>query len=113
MSQACCASAQTFLTGHVRAGLAHRRKNTPTRKVHCRPMAAIAPAPNPAPAQRSDAEVRAEEAILAGDDSDGTIAGFTKREWSCIQTPARYLGNEIGAMHKDWDSAEVRFTMGE
>mmetsp|Transcript_11804 Transcript_11804/g.28601 ORF Transcript_11804/g.28601 Transcript_11804/m.28601 type:complete len:1155 (-) Transcript_11804:126-3590(-) len=74
--------------------------------------AVIAPAPERSvvPA-RSDAELRAEEALLAGDDSTGTIAGFTKREWSCIQTPARYLGNEFGAMHKDWDSAEVRFTM--
>lgn len=74
----------------------------------CRPMGAIAPSPLPS---RSDAEVRAEEALLAGDESDGTIAGFTKQEWACIQTPARYLGNEIGAIHKDWDSAEVRFTM--
>jgi hypothetical protein len=60
---------------------------------------------------RTDAERRAEEALLAGDESDGTIAGFTKLEWSCIQTPARYLGNEVGAVHKDWDDAEVRFTM--
>ena len=68
------------------------------------------PPPPPSPA-RTDAERRAEEALLAGDDSDGTIAGFTKLEWSCIQTPARYLGNEVGAVHKDWDSAQVRFTM--
>ena len=72
------------------------------------PRAAVAEPPGPS---RTDAEIRAEEAILAGDDSDGTIAGFTKLEWSCIQTPARYLGNEVGAVHKDWDSAEVRFTM--
>ena len=72
------------------------------------PRAAIADPPGPV---RGDAEKRAEEALLAGDDGDGTIAGFTKLEWSCIQTPARYLGNEIGAMYKDWDSAEVRFTM--
>ena len=67
-------------------------------------------APSPGPT-RTDAERRAEEALLAGDESDGTIAGFTKLEWSCIQTPARYLGNEVGAVHKDWDAAEVRFTM--
>ena len=59
----------------------------------------------------TDAEKRAEEAILAADDCDGTIAGFTKLEWSVIQAPARYLGNEIGSMHKPWDSAEVRFNM--
>jgi len=52
--------------------------------------------------------VRAEEALLAGDDTLGTIAGFTKFEWAAIQSPARYLGNEHGAIHKNWDEAEVR-----
>ncbi len=74
--------------------------------------AAIADPPSsPNTPARSDAELRAEQALLAGDDSDGTIAGFTKLEWSCIQTPARYLGNEIGAVHKPWTEAEVRFAM--
>ena len=79
------------------------------KRLTLRPAAVLTP-PTPSPA-RTDAERRAEEALLAGDDSDGTIAGFTKLEWSCIQTPARYLGNEVGARHKDWDSARVRFTM--
>ena len=83
-----------------------RNRIRDARPTPCR--AAVAEPPGPS---RTDAEMRAEEAILAGDDSDGTIAGFTKLEWSCIQTPARYLGNEIGAVHKDWEAAEVRFTM--
>jgi radical SAM family uncharacterized protein/radical SAM-linked protein len=28
-----------------------------------------------------------------------------------IHKPARYLGNELGAMHKDWDSATVRWVL--
>lgn len=120
MSPMTCANAQPFIVGRAAGPAPRRRPPSPATgaipplrpgggsRWRSGPLEAIAPAPVP---NRSDAEVRAEEAILAGDDSDGTIAGFTKLEWSCIQTPARYLGNEIGAMHKDWDSAEVRFTM--
>lgn len=85
-----------------------RRARLPAVQHPSRVQAAVA---SPAAPQRSDEEVRAEEALLARNEDDGTIAGFTKLEWSCVQTPARYLGNEIGAMHKDWDAAEVRFTM--
>lgn len=28
-----------------------------------------------------------------------------------IQQPTRYLGNEFGAVHKDWASARVRFSL--
>jgi hypothetical protein len=28
-----------------------------------------------------------------------------------VQMPARYLGNEFGAVHKPWDSADVRFAL--
>ncbi|UFP96068.1 TIGR03960 family B12-binding radical SAM protein [Gloeobacter morelensis] len=28
-----------------------------------------------------------------------------------IQTPARYLGNELGAFHKDWEAASVRWVL--
>jgi hypothetical protein len=28
-----------------------------------------------------------------------------------IHKPARYLGNELGAVHKDWDSATVRWVL--
>ena len=90
-----------------RAVSSNRTKN----RLALRPAAVLTPPPPPPSPARTDAERRAEEALLAGDDSDGTIAGFTKLEWSCIQTPARYLGNEVGAVHKDWDSAQVRFTM--
>ena len=85
--------------------------NRTKNRLALRPAAVLTPPPPPPSPARTDAERRAEEALLAGDDSDGTIAGFTKLEWSCIQTPARYLGNEVGAVHKDWDSAQVRFTM--
>lgn len=27
------------------------------------------------------------------------------------QSPARYLGNEFGAVHKPWNSAEIRFSL--
>ena len=31
---------------------------------------------------------------------------------SCrLQTPARYMGNEFGAVHKDWDAASIRFCL--
>ena len=91
---------------------AGKSSNRTRRESRLRPAAVVTPpsAPSPGPT-RTDAERRAEEALLAGDESDGTIAGFTKLEWSCIQTPARYLGNEVGARHKDWDDAQVRFTM--
>lgn len=41
----------------------------------------------------------------------GSIYGIPRREWLALQTPARYLGNEWGAIHKPWASASIRFTM--
>ena len=123
-SSAMPARARSFLAGSrasLRAVRAFASRSTivgrrvggvvvPRRAPAAAPFTRAAVADPPGPS-RSDAEVRAEEALLAGDDSDGTIAGFTKLEWSCIQTPARYLGNEIGAVHKPWEDAEVRFAM--
>eukprot|EP00959_Pyramimonas_sp_CCMP1952_P132436 2769229-Pyramimonas_sp.AAC.1 len=34
-----------------------------------------------------------------------------RSEWILLQTPARYLGNELGAVHKEWNSATVRFSL--
>ncbi len=28
-----------------------------------------------------------------------------------VQGPSRYLGNEVGAVHKPWDAASVRFCL--
>lgn len=47
------------------------------------------------------------------DDDDDLLAGFTKREWSAIHAPARYLGNEIGAAYdaERFARAELRCVM--
>ena len=62
---------------------------------------------------RTDAERRAEEALVASMRDDDVLAGFTKAEWAKIQTPARYLGNEVGAMLSEtsWNESDVRFVM--
>lgn len=51
----------------------------------------------------------AEETRLAS--GAGDIYGIPRRDWLVLQSPARYLGNEWGAMHKAWSSASVRFTL--
>ena len=50
---------------------------------------------------------------MASLEDGDTLAGFTKREWSAIQSPARYLGNEIGAMCDEdkFTKAELRMAM--
>jgi hypothetical protein len=56
----------------------------------------------------SEAERAAEAALsVAGDD----IAGIPRAEWLRLQAPARYLGNEWGAVHKPWDDATIRFAL--
>ncbi|KAK9820493.1 hypothetical protein WJX72_010859 [[Myrmecia] bisecta] len=40
-----------------------------------------------------------------------SIYGIPRSEWLKLQTPARYLGNEFGAVHKAWASADVRFCL--
>eukprot|EP00899_Mesostigma_viride_P027003 jgi/Mesvir1/7488/Mv19249-RA.1 len=39
------------------------------------------------------------------------IAGIPRHEWPKLQKPARYLGNEFGAVHKPWGDASVRFCL--
>jgi hypothetical protein len=36
----------------------------------------------------------------------GMFMGF-----GCLQSPARYLGNEFGAVRPAWESADVRFSL--
>lgn len=60
------------------------------------------------PASPAEQEVRAEAALLAG---TGDIYGIPRSEWLALQSPARYLGNEFGAVHKPWGSTEIRFAL--
>ncbi|CAG9463997.1 unnamed protein product [Pedinophyceae sp. YPF-701] len=53
---------------------------------------------------------REEEALLR-DSAAAEIYGIPRSEWLKLQAPARYLGNEFGAMHKDFDAAEVRCSL--
>eukprot|EP00884_Botryococcus_braunii_P013746 jgi/Botrbrau1/22372/Bobra.0002s0049.1 len=39
------------------------------------------------------------------------IYGIPRHEWLKLTAPARYLGNEFGAVRPSWDSAEVRFSL--
>ena len=52
---------------------------------------------------------RREEERLREDEGD--IYGIPRSEWVKLETPARYLGNEFGSLHKPWDEATVRFTL--
>jgi hypothetical protein len=71
------------------------------RAVAAAPRAAIISAPNAA-------EVAAEAALSA---ATGDIVGIPRSDWLRLQAPARYLGNEWGAIHKPWDDAVVRFAL--
>ena len=49
-------------------------------------------------------------ANAAEDDVDAL--GFSKLDWARVRTPARYLGNEVGAFRAPWDArdgVEARF----
>ncbi|KAL4447381.1 hypothetical protein ABPG77_007414 [Micractinium sp. CCAP 211/92] len=63
-----------------------------------------------APVQPSgaEAEAREERMLQAG---TGDIYGIPRAEWMKLQSPARYLGNEFGAVHKPWEQAEIRFAL--
>jgi hypothetical protein len=56
----------------------------------------------------SAAELAAERALVA---DTGDIVGIPRSEWLRLQSPARYLGNEWGAVHKPWGDATVRFAL--
>eukprot|EP00667_Euglena_gracilis_P002736 EG_transcript_2742 len=52
-----------------------------------------------------------EAAFLAELAVTGQRAGLGRDVWQRLQSPVRYLGNELGAVHKPWDSAEVRMAV--
>ncbi|PSC72413.1 Radical SAM domain [Micractinium conductrix] len=66
-------------------------------------LPAVPPVPSP-----EELEAREELALAAG---KGDIYGIPRSEWLKLQSPARYLGNEFGAVHKAWGSAEIRFAL--
>jgi hypothetical protein len=63
----------------------------------------VAPQPSGA-----ELEAREERMLQAG---KGDIYGIPRAEWTKLQSPARYLGNEFGSIHKAWDSANIRFAL--
>lgn len=90
----------------VRAGncLVRSRPTTTRARLAVR---AVAVEPNEVSTPgRSEAEEVARLAAGAGD-----IYGIPRNEWLALQSPARYLGNEWGAVNKQWSSASVRFTL--
>eukprot|EP00897_Mesotaenium_endlicherianum_P006898 jgi/Mesen1/6236/ME000321S05306 len=61
------------------------------------------------PSPATDAEAAAERQLAKS--TAQTIANIPMREWLKLKKPARYLGNEFGAVHKPWDAADVRFCL--
>ena len=45
------------------------------------------------------------------DDASLDALGFSKSDWARVRTPARYLGNEVGAFRAAWDGVDARFVM--
>lgn len=95
-----CAPTRAQLAAPRRAARAPRRVAQPRRGV-ARPLAVLSEPP-------SAAELAAERALVA---DTGDIVGIPRSEWLRLQAPARYLGNEFGAVHKPWQDATVRFAM--
>ncbi|KAI3428063.1 hypothetical protein D9Q98_006447 [Chlorella vulgaris] len=85
------------------------------RRLRHRPPSASAAAevglpPPTIPSQPSGEEVEArEESMLKA--GTGDIYGMPRSEWTRLQSPARYLGNEFGSVHKPWGDAEIRFAL--
>lgn len=77
-----------------------------------RPRSGLLPAATlraaPAPASPGELEEREELALGAG---GAAIYGIPRAEWLRLQTPARYLGNEFGAVRKPWGEADIRFSL--
>lgn len=64
--------------------------------------------PSPGAASPQELETRAELALAAGADS---IYGIPRQEWLRLDKPARYMGNELGSVHKPWADADIRFAL--
>ena len=52
-----------------------------------------------------------EEAFLKDLETQGEMLGLSRDMWTKMQSPARYLGNELGAFHKQWESVDVRMAL--
>ncbi|GIL66252.1 hypothetical protein Vafri_19868 [Volvox africanus] len=65
---------------------------------------------NPPAAAEVDA-LMAQLQELPGGGADSYMYGIPRSEWLQLQGPSRYLGNEVGAVHKPWHSAAVRFCL--
>lgn len=93
------------------AGLSNRKPQQPLRR---RPTcaapapAATAAAAGPTP---SPAELEAQEEFRLRTSPIESIYGIPRADWLQLETPARYLGNEFGAVHKPWASADIRFSL--
>ncbi|KAG2437314.1 hypothetical protein HXX76_005971 [Chlamydomonas incerta] len=96
----------------------HSRSNSRTA---ARRVLAAAAAAAEAPALAGTAESRLAAADLAlrlkaateaaSGHTDSHIYGIPRDEWLQLQGPSRYLGNEVGAVHKPWQDAGVRFCL--
>jgi hypothetical protein len=57
--------------------------------------------------QGAEREAEVEKQLRSG----AEVYGIPRDELIQLQTPARYLGNEFGAVHKNWDDASIRFSL--
>ena len=78
------------------------------RRRRRQPPAAVAAPTDDLHLRPAQLEAQAEGALQAG---TGNIYGIPRSEWVRLQSPARYLGNEFGAVRKPWDQAEIRFAL--
>ena len=82
------------------------------RQLGCQATAApeldLPPQPVVGTPSPAELEAREERALAAG---RGDIYGIPRQEWTKLQSPSRYLGNEFGSVHKPWEQAEIRFAL--
>ena len=103
----CLASSQSVPST---ASLFGERSTARRRALLCVRPRSIAAPPGERSAPPSEAEAAAEAALRS---SAGDVAGIPRAEFLRVQSPARYLGNEFGAVRKPWgaDNETVRFAL--